>query len=169
MEEWTRQLAALTDDARQETARALLAELTGETSSVTVPGWAGTAEPSATLPDRMTRETEPDSAVPDREAAQASEPEKSSPAGAEEAPDASGTETAVLAETPEVLVTKHPDGTVTLRRREFPARDRSPDGETELSLPTRQETAIPAYDRMREVSDFFRRDTRRYDPGYTRY
>ena len=30
MEEWMRQLAALTDDARRETARALLAELTGE-------------------------------------------------------------------------------------------------------------------------------------------
>lgn len=143
-----RQLAALTDDARRETARALLAELTGEAPSVTLPERAGRAE------------GEPDSPVSGREKAPASEPEKLYPA-------ASGAATAV---NPAVLVTKRPDGGMTLRRRAFPETDTElPDGDGEPVPQTRQEISGGAYDRMREVSDFFRRDTRRYDPGFTRY
>ena len=150
METLTQQLEALTDMARQETARALLAELTGQTRSRRT-GFGPD-------PVQILRSGQPgDAALPPVPGMEPSRPEEMTQTS----------HTSPAEETRTASVTRRTDGGVTLRRSipgetvpggvapSFPATGRADAGET--------------FEGMQAVSDFFRRDSRRYDPGYARY
>ena len=168
MEEWTKWVERLSEVERQETARLLLEELNGQTMPVqsVLSGsqqtrtTAGKREYSDSEENRMAAPMAPSAWLPTVRPFATEEIRSESVSPMQNLP---------ASQDREILLQAQPDGRIVMRRKLASDGVSVRSGQEQMTSAAEQEPTGSAFERMREISDYFRRDTRRYDPGYARY
>lgn len=158
-------VAALDEAARQRLAHSLVLALEGRSGPKAAPDTPPAANPvpetlektDARAAERAAREAPPETA----------DGRKVRPGGGDLPVSAGQTAAAEPSAQSRVTAEYGPEGRLRVLRRDMTAERSEPE-----PRPGEASEAPQVFDpmgRMREISEFFRQDSRRYDPGFTRY